>query len=421
MLLANAERDVERLLHLVRLVIVVVATVVGYWAFHLADFMPQLLVPTVVGAVAFVVFWVAVWRRLGRGHPSLALRCGLIAFDGFMIARGILLFHDPGGLLARFDPELYRIVAGGAITRADVEAVTPPMLVLLALTGAFRLDFRLAAFSTVVALFVFAHFRYVFPAPPQQTWVVVAVIWFAGALGANAARAFRWIALKASQERLLERYVPAALTQEILRSGDPDRAGRVEEITVLVADIRGFTRLSESLGPVAAVDLLNDCFGVLLDPLGDERAVFDKYVGDGLLAFFEGTDHAERALRAGRRMLAAMETFNDGRAPDVPVRVGIAIHTGDGLLGTVGAGSRRDYTLIGDVVNVAARLEEMNKRFGSSLVVSEDTLRLAPGDAGSGLVGPTPADVRGRGSGVRVYCLPAPADAVAHVRARTQT
>jgi class 3 adenylate cyclase len=422
MLLETAERDVERLLHLVRLVVVVVATVIGYFAFHLVDYLPRLWLPTVAGVVGFAAFWIAVWRRLGRGHPSLGLRCGLIAFDGLMIARGILLFHDPGGLMARFDPELYRILAGGTITRADVEAVTPPMLVLLALTGGFRLDFRLAVFSTAIALLVFAHFRLVFPAPPQQTWVVVAVIWFAGALGANAARAFRWIALKASQERLLERYVPAALTQEILRSGNPDRAGRVEEITVLIADIRGFTRLSESLGPVAAVDLLNECFGVLVGPLGDQHAVIDKYVGDGLLAFFEGERHAERALRAARRMLMAMDAFNQGRSNDAPVRVGIAVHTGGGLLGTVGAGSRRDYTLIGDVVNVAARLEEMNKHFGSSLVVSDDTLRLAPADTGSGLIGPTTVEVRGRGSGVRIHWLSAPADApIDCASARTQT
>ena len=136
-----------------------------YFAFHLVDYLPRLWLPT-VGASS-VAAYVLSLRRLGRAiEPDCA---AAVAFDGLMIARGILLFHDPGGLMARFDPELYRILAGGTITRADVEAVTPPMLVLLALTGGFRLDFRLAVFSTAIALLVFAHFRLVFPAPPQQT------------------------------------------------------------------------------------------------------------------------------------------------------------------------------------------------------------------------------------------------------------
>ena len=91
-------------------------------------------------------------------------------------------------------------------------------------------------------------------------------------------------------------------------------------------------------------------------PLADHGAVLDKYLGDGLLTFFEGPRHAERALLAGREMLAALAEFNRSHTNRPPLRVGIAIHTGTTLLGTVGAGARRDYTVIGDVVNVTARL-----------------------------------------------------------------
>jgi class 3 adenylate cyclase len=377
MLLADAEASIERVLHLVRLCVFLVASAFGLFGFGLMD--PRLWAAWSVLIGGFLVLWIVVWRRLGRGQTSLGLGCGLILLDGFLIARGVLLLSTRAACTDRV-PDAYRMVLS-VISRADVEAITPPMLVFLAMSGSFRLDPRLAVFSTVVALAVYAYLRAVFPAPPNQAFSVGVVVLASGALGANAARVIRYMTLKASQERVLRRYVPASLTEEILRSGEPEHAARVEEVTVLMSDIRGFTRLSESLGPEAAVRLLNDCFGVLVAPLAEEGAVLDKYLGDGILSFFEGAGHGERALRAGRAMLASLDAWNASRPEETRLRIGVAIHAGRTLLGTIGAGSRRDYTLIGDVVNVTARLEELNKRFGSTMIVSADALRLAPGDA----------------------------------------
>jgi adenylate cyclase len=195
----------------------------------------------------------------------------------------------------------------------------------------------------------------------------------------------------------------------MLRSGDPERAGRLETISVLMADVRGFTARVERMRPSDAVDLLNACFDAIVAPLLRAGGVLDKYVGDGLLAFFEGPDHATRALVAARDMLAALDAFNATRDAADPLRIGIAIHAGETLVGSVGASGRRDYTVIGDVVNVTARLEELNKRLGSVLVVSEDALELAGGDGDrAGLAGPTRVDVRGRDAGVVVYHLALP-------------
>jgi adenylate cyclase len=245
----------------------------------------------------------------------------------------------------------------------------------------------------------------VFPVTPAQTWITALVIGFAGVLGANVARVFRFVAWKASQEVVLERYVPQALTQEMLRSGDPERAGRLETISVLMADVRGFTARVERMRPEAAVRLLNDCFDAIVTPLLRAGGVLDKYVGDGLLAFFEGPNHAGRALVAARDMLAALDVFNATRDGADPVRIGIAIHAGETLVGSVGASGRRDYTVIGDVVNVTARLEECNKRLGSALVVSEHALALADGEPRGALAGPTRIDLRGRDAGIVVYHL----------------
>lgn len=407
-LLADGEAGTERVLHLLRLVMFVVATLVAFLVFDLTvvlrDWWPLMLTVT----LGFIVLWTAVWRRLARGGASaMGLRVGLVFFDGFVIDRGVLLFQNPGGLYSRLVPDLYANLLR-LFTPRDVDAITPPMLVLLALTGAMRLDPRLALLTTAVALAVYAHLRIVMPATPAQTWLTALIIGFAGLLGANVARVFRYVAWKASQETVLERYVPQSLTQEMLRSGDPERAPRVETITVLISDVRGFTRLAERLSPAESVALLNACFDTLVAPLARAGGVLDKYIGDGMLAFFEGPDHASRALAAARAMLTALDAFNAARAGE-PLRIGIAIHGGETLVGSVGASGRRDYTVIGDVVNVTARLEECNKRLGSALVVSEDALALMRPEARDGLAGPTRLEIRGREAGIVAYHLGAPA------------
>jgi adenylate cyclase len=405
-LLAQAEAGAERVLHLFRLVVLVVGSAIGFLWVGLIDLVPIAWPLFAVAVVAVTALWIYVWRRLERG-AGFGFRTGLIFFDAFVIDRGILLFHNPAGLYTIMRPDLHE-AALRLISPGMIDATTPPMLVLLALGGALRLDPRLALVSTAVSLAVYAHLRAVFPAPALQTWPVALIIGVSGLLGANAARVFRYVTWKAGEEEVLERYVTQALTDELARSGDPERAGRIETITVLMADIRGFTTLSERLLPAEAVRLLNECFEAIVAPIGRAGGILDKYIGDGLLAFFEGPEHAGRALRAGRDMLAALDVFNAPRVDGARLRIGVAIHAGSTLLGTVGAAGRRDYTIIGDVVNVTARLEECNKRLDSTLIVSEAAFALIDGAAADGLVGPTPIELRGREEGVRVRYIERP-------------
>jgi adenylate cyclase len=205
----------------------------------------------------------------------------------------------------------------------------------------------------------------------------------------------------------LKHYVPQGLTRELARSGRVDRDGRHEELTLLIADIRGYSRLAERLTPSEAVALLNDYYGAIVAPLAAEDAVLDEYLGDGILAFFEGADHATRGMRAARGMLAALDAFNAGRPRHEPLRIGIAVHTSEVLVGTIGAPIRREYTLIGDAVSVTARLEECNKRFDSVLIASAATLARSALPAAD-LCGPEPVDRRGRGAPIAIHYLPAP-------------
>jgi adenylate cyclase len=216
------------------------------------------------------------------------------------------------------------------------------------------------------------------------------------------ARAFRVLMLKAREQAVLERYVPEALMLELARSGDPIAAGRDVEITVLVIDMRGYTRRAERLTPRETVAFLNDYFSVVVAPLAAEHAVLDKYVGDGVFAFFEGEAHQQRAMRAARAVLAAVERYNLARVGVEPVVVGMALHTGRALVGTIGAEQKREYTAIADSVNLAARLEELNKVYRASIVASEAVIQAIDPALCDGFVGPAITPIRGHDASLAV-------------------
>ncbi len=399
LLLAETERSAEIALHGVRAVFWLLT---AFIFFSELGFLTPAFAPLLVVSLAYGGFvWLIIWWLLRRPTPPPWLRYALIVVDGWAAVRSALLFHTP--LRDRF-VSLFGIPVIGP---TDLQVVTPALLVFLALSGALRIDVRAAVLSTLVALAGYAFFAVSLALPLQQALPVAAVIWFSGVVGANGARILRYMVLKAREEAVLERYVPQHLTRELARSGNVERAGRQEEVTLLMADMRGYSRLSERLTPAEAVALLNEYFSVVAEALAAEGAVLDKYIGDGILAFFEGADHAARGLRAARGMLAALDGFNSLRAGRDPILIGIAVHTGDVLVGTIGAPIRREYTLIGDAFNVTARLEECNKRFGSVLVASATTFERAAVST-TDFHCPELIDLRGRGAPVTVHYLPTP-------------
>jgi class 3 adenylate cyclase len=398
LLLAEAERAAELALHGVRAVFWLLMTVLVSPEIGLVTptFAPLILLGILMGAG----LWGLIWQVLRRPVPPIWLRYGLIVLDGWLAVRSALLFDAP------FRERFVSVFGMPQISVPDLVVLTPTLLVFLALSGALRIDVRAAVLSTVVALAAYAFFAVSVALPARQALPVAAVIGFAGIVGANGARILRYMVLKAREQAVLEHYLPQGLTRELARSGTVDRAGRQEELTLLMADIRGYSRLTERLEPAAAVALLNEYFAVVAAPLAADGAVLDKYIGDGILAFFEGADHATRGLRAARGMLAELDAFNAQRPGHAPLRIGIAVHTGEVLVGTIGAPIRREYTLIGDAVNVTARLEECNKRFDSVLIASATTLARSSVPSGD-LCGPELVDLRGRGAPIAIHYLPA--------------
>jgi class 3 adenylate cyclase len=203
------------------------------------------------------------------------------------------------------------------------------------------------------------------------------------------------------------RYVDESVAATILRrQGEGTLAGETGEATILFTDIAGFTTIAEYLAPHELVAVLNDYLETVLAPIRAHGGVVNTFIGDGLFASFNMPlaceDHAVAAVRAAIDIQRAVtsRTFGDqGVALDT--RIGIS--TGNVIGGSVGAGQRLSYTLLGDTVNLAARLEELNKQYGTPILVSEST-REACGDRfvfqGLGSV-----TVRGRSDAVAIFSV----------------
>lgn len=146
------------------------------------------------------------------------------------------------------------------------------------------------------------------------------------------------------------------------------------KMTILFCDIRNFTSLSETMSPQENFNFLNS-YLVQMEPVITAHGGFiDKYIGDAIMALFPGSP--DEALRCGQAMLRQLEAYNDGRqrAGYRPIRIGIGINTGIVILGTIGGAARMDGTVIGDAVNLAARLERLTKEYRVSILISDYTL-----------------------------------------------
>jgi len=180
-----------------------------------------------------------------------------------------------------------------------------------------------------------------------------------------------------------ERFVPPAYLRRIATDGlGSIRLGEADQqwATILCCDIRGFTALSERLNPSELVSFVNRLLERMTRIVDGWQGVIDKFLGDAVLCIFEGADSAERAVACGVNMLSTMNSFNaeENRASDDVVQIGIGLHTGPVILGTIGSSERMDSTVLGLTVNLAKRLEEITRPLGVDMLISDQVAHRLP-------------------------------------------
>jgi adenylate cyclase len=196
----------------------------------------------------------------------------------------------------------------------------------------------------------------------------------------------------------LSRYLSPTMTEELLKNPENlQLGGQRRHLTVLFADIRSFTSLAEKMDPAEVVEMLNHFFTRMVDLVFSHQGTLDKFLGDGLMAFFgapmevpQAASQAVACAIAMQQRLAALQA--KGSTPIQGIRIGV--NTGEAIIGNIGSEKRMDFTIIGDVVNVAARLLEVAREQEAPIVIGESTYRELEGNFS---VKPGPAVVlRGR-------------------------
>jgi len=220
-----------------------------------------------------------------------------------------------------------------------------------------------------------------------------------------------------AEERARQRlglYVSEEVAREALDVSSIEIGGRRQEVTVLFSDIRGFTSYSEKTSPEQVVLELNAYLNAMVCAIREHGGVVDKFVGDAIMVVFgipdSRPDDALRALRTARAMQSALGAHNEARAraDRPPLAHGIGVHTGPAIAGNIGNADRIQYTVIGDVVNLASRLESATKELGLPIVVSSAAVEAAEAAGGDDLPstrGLGPIRVKGRDAEIEVFTV----------------
>ena len=314
----------------------------------------------------------------------------------------------------------------GHVMRADVALTSAAVLgyFFFIILSALSLDFRLSVFAGVVAAAGYVAltltFREQLPFGPDQPpeskigYIMRPVILLLGGVtaGVVAARIRSGIlrSLHGAEERrrivqMFGQHVSPAVVNQLLAQPTGLQT-ELRDVCILVLDIRNFTTFAETTAPDSIVNYLNQLWGKAVGIVNQHHGVVNKFLGDGFMAVFGAPlvmgNHCQNAINAARELVAEIKRATDaGEIP--PTRIGIGLHSGEALVGNIGSTERREYTVIGDVVNVAFRIEQLNKELNSSFLVSESVQETA-GEL-EGVESSASLPIRGRNAPVRVYKL----------------
>ena len=386
--------------------------------------------------VAYVI-WPDIIERIWHGHPPILpmVACYLL-FVVFelsvlrMINARLKQGRDVpyarrylGALIETSLPTVGLYLEMQAMGPAQALAFVVPLIYFIfIILSTLRLDFWLSTFTGFVAaaeLFAMAMFYRPAqfadePAPDLAFHIVRCLVilicgMLAGAVGMQLRRQFEAsIAAATARDRitnLFGQHVSPQVVERLLLEG-ASTASEVRRVAVMFVDFRSFTAGARVRSPQDVVERLDGAFAVLVEILDRHGGIVNKFLGDGFLALFgapfETAGSANHAVEAAREMLAAMERVNVSHS--WPLRIGIGIHFGEVVAGNIGSPRRKEYTVIGDTVNFAARLEALNKEFNSQLLISA-AVRDALGEDGTDAVPLGEVAIRGYDRPMTVWQL----------------
>jgi adenylate cyclase len=347
--------------------------------------------------ILFAAYWVASGALLSLGVRSEAvarwsgLSIPLMDMPAvFFLVSATLVSRENAGFVVGGAAGLYVLLIIGAMARLDSREVGASAAVATVLDVALQRRIGIGGGSVVYTVLMMTL------AAAGCMYVIQRVTRLVADVSEEHGR----------RERLARYFSPEVAIMLAASPGDA-AAGESREVSLLFSDLRDFTALAERLDGRQVVALLNDYHEAMVDTIFAFGGTLDKYLGDGLMAYFGAPvaqpDHAERAVRCALAMqerLARLDAERGARG-EPALRMGIGVHTGTVVLGDVGARRRREYTAIGDAVNVAARLEQLTKARAVPVLVSESTrtqigaaLDFAPADV---------VEVRGRLQPLAVY------------------
>jgi adenylate cyclase len=386
-------------------------------AFNRAVLESERLRISIVVALIGVIFvrWLLLWLLF----PGLiAAQLGNVVHGPALAALGIFALLYELGVLLRLTVALRRderiplvlryvnvlvevsiptlaMLIGPEVTSPAYALFTPPAWAyfVLIILATLRLDFWLCVFTGVVAAVQYGVLGLYLLGQPQtgpvdpllgatinhamRVGILLGAGLVAGIVSVQIRRQFaRALHSVEEQNRILGmfgQHVSPAVVEKLL-SQDVELGGEVRHVCVMFLDVQGFTTYAESRRPEEVVEYLNSLFSVMIDSVNNHHGIVNKFLGDGFLAVFgapiSDPSDCRNAVAASLEILERIEAMS-ARGEIAPTRIRIGLHAGEAVTGNVGSAARKEYTIIGDVVNLAARLEQLNKQFGSRLLVSE--------------------------------------------------
>ncbi|MGZ3780829.1 MAG: adenylate/guanylate cyclase domain-containing protein [Pseudobdellovibrionaceae bacterium] len=207
-------------------------------------------------------------------------------------------------------------------------------------------------------------------------------------------------------KNLFSKFHGSSVAEDLINK-DIGVGGQSKEVVVFFSDIRGFTAFSEKRSPEEVVEMLNEYFGVMVKIINANGGVVDKFIGDAIMAVWgapQASDRdAHKAVRACLEMRKALENLNELRISrsQPPINIGMGLHAGAAISGTIGSDERMEYTVIGNTVNTASRIEASTKAFGADLLISDSVIEKIGEDFKIELAGA--AEVKGRSEALKMF------------------